>query len=237
MFTSGAPAGGYCAVTCNRCPPDTSPSPTPNPSLSPGSTPVAGPAPTCNDTPPDSRYTCQEQASYGKCGEPFMFGAGAPEGGYCAASCNRCPPGTLTPSQPGPSSPAASPVVMGSPGMTSPPAATMAASPVPVTSPAVGSPSPYYSASPASPSASPVQAVSPTIGSPPPYSAASPVASPASASPGSSPAAVPVCVDVAGPFNCAQQVSSSAMRHDTMLPSKNVDKTLHEGTYLGGDPS
>ena len=147
MFVAGAPKGGYCAASCNRCPPGTSPSvsPTPSPPAStptaPGpspartaspaatasptaeaspaataipvatSTPAASAAPSpspgqtaspsgsCLDTPPDSQHSCQEQASYGKCGDPFMFVAGAPAGGYCAASCHRCPPGTTpTPS-------------------------------------------------------------------------------------------------------------------------------------------
>jgi hypothetical protein len=28
----------------------------------------------CTDTPPDTRYTCAQQASWGKCGEPWMAG-------------------------------------------------------------------------------------------------------------------------------------------------------------------
>ena len=222
MFTDGAPEGGYCAATCNRCPSGTTPTPTATPAATPAVSPVPIAVPTCNDSPPDSQYSCQEQASYGKCGDPFMFSDGAPEGGYCAASCNRCPPGTWSPSQPEPTAPAASPaaspeaspVAMSSPGMTSSPAATMAASPVPLASPGAGSPIPY---SPASPTASPVQAVSPAVASPPTYPSPSPVASPTPVSPGSSPA-VPVCADVAGPFDCAQQVSSHATCPDTVPP-------------------
>ena len=243
MFSDGAPDGGYCAATCNRCPSSTTPTPTPTLAATPAASPAAIPVPTCNDTPPGSQYSCQEQASYGKCGDPFMFSDGAPNGGYCAATCNRCPPGTWSPSQPGPTapaaspgaspaaspgaspaaspgaSPAASPAAMSSPGMTSSPAATMAASPVIVASPAAGAPSPYSSPSSASPTASPTQGVSPAVVSPSPYSSASPVASPAPASPGSSPVAGPVCADVAGPFDCAQQVSSHATCHHTVVPT------------------
>ena len=71
-----------------------SPAATTSPAASPTATPAATGIVSCDDLPPNSQYSCQEQASYGKCGEPFMFGAGAPEGGYCAATCNRCPPGT-----------------------------------------------------------------------------------------------------------------------------------------------
>ena len=223
MFSAGAPDGGYCAATCNRCPSGTTPTPT----STPAATPTAISVPVCTDTPPNSQYSCQEQASYGKCSDPFMFGVGAPEGGYCAATCNRCPPGTWSPSQPSSTAPAASPgaspsaspVAMGSPGMTNSPAAPTAAPPVPVASPAAGSPSPYSSASPASPTASPTQAVSPAVASPPTSSSASPVASPAPTSPGSSPAAGPVCADVAGPFDCAQQVCLDATCHHSVLPT------------------
>ncbi len=37
----------------------------------------------CTDTPPDARYTCAQQVSWGKCGESFMQG-------YCDRSCGRC---------------------------------------------------------------------------------------------------------------------------------------------------
>jgi hypothetical protein len=37
----------------------------------------------CSDTPPDSRYTCQQQADWGKCGEPFLQG-------FCNKTCGRC---------------------------------------------------------------------------------------------------------------------------------------------------
>lgn len=49
----------------------------------------------CPDIPPDRRYTCQEQAYWGKCQEQWMF-MGAPKnppgpGSFCAATCSRCP--------------------------------------------------------------------------------------------------------------------------------------------------
>ncbi len=37
----------------------------------------------CADNPPDDRYTCEEQATWSKCGEPWMKG-------YCNLSCGRC---------------------------------------------------------------------------------------------------------------------------------------------------
>ncbi|AUX47818.1 uncharacterized protein SOCE26_093420 [Sorangium cellulosum] len=38
---------------------------------------------TCTDTPPDSRYTCAQQAGWGKCSETWMRG-------FCDRSCGRC---------------------------------------------------------------------------------------------------------------------------------------------------
>ena len=189
MFSDGAPDGGYCAATCNRCPPGTSPTPSPTPSSSPSASPATSrtpaatpmatpvatpvvtpaatspgysptdtpspaaptgpspgapspapaattastPAPTCKETPPDSQHTCQQQRDFGKCGDPFMFAAGAPPEGYCAATCNRCPPGT---------SPSNSPTLAASPSVTP------AASPAPAFSPVSG-------ASPSSPAPAP----------------------------------------------------------------------------------
>mmetsp|Transcript_62650 Transcript_62650/g.76696 ORF Transcript_62650/g.76696 Transcript_62650/m.76696 type:complete len:434 (-) Transcript_62650:306-1607(-) len=37
----------------------------------------------CSDIPPDNSYTCQQQASWGKCNESWMQG-------YCCQSCNAC---------------------------------------------------------------------------------------------------------------------------------------------------
>ncbi len=37
----------------------------------------------CNDTPPDAKYTCAQQKSWGKCGEAFMQG-------HCDQVCGRC---------------------------------------------------------------------------------------------------------------------------------------------------
>lgn len=39
----------------------------------------------CTDVPPDDRYTCEEQAGWGKCNATFIF----PQS-YCLKSCNRC---------------------------------------------------------------------------------------------------------------------------------------------------
>ena len=44
--------------------------------------PPAGAMP-CDDIAPDSTYTCEEQASWGKCDEPWMMG-------LCNKSCGRC---------------------------------------------------------------------------------------------------------------------------------------------------
>ncbi len=45
-----------------------------------GGTPGQG---ECTDEPPDSNYTCTEQAGWGKCGEPWMAD-------FCDLSCGRC---------------------------------------------------------------------------------------------------------------------------------------------------
>ena len=37
----------------------------------------------CSDAAPDDEYTCEEQASWGKCGEAFMVG-------FCCRSCHAC---------------------------------------------------------------------------------------------------------------------------------------------------
>eukprot|EP01025_Chloroclados_australasicus_P065050 TRINITY_DN87_c0_g1_i1.p3 TRINITY_DN87_c0_g1~~TRINITY_DN87_c0_g1_i1.p3 ORF type:complete len:137 (-),score=9.71 TRINITY_DN87_c0_g1_i1:362-772(-) len=39
----------------------------------------------CTDVPPDSEYTCAEQALYGRCSAPVIL-----EGDYCKESCDRC---------------------------------------------------------------------------------------------------------------------------------------------------
>ncbi|GAB4818174.1 hypothetical protein N2152v2_005220 [Parachlorella kessleri] len=57
----------------------------------PGATPTASPAPPpCTDTPPDSRYTCEQQKGWGKCDAGFMLA-----GNHCAATCGRCGGGTV----------------------------------------------------------------------------------------------------------------------------------------------
>ncbi|KAL0031693.1 hypothetical protein WJX79_001570 [Trebouxia sp. C0005] len=40
-------------------------------------------AASCADIPPNNQYTCAQQAGWGKCNEAFMSG-------FCAQSCNRC---------------------------------------------------------------------------------------------------------------------------------------------------
>ena len=37
----------------------------------------------CDDAPPTSTYSCQQQAAWGKCGEAWMAG-------FCDFSCGRC---------------------------------------------------------------------------------------------------------------------------------------------------
>ncbi|KAK9902791.1 hypothetical protein WJX75_006160 [Coccomyxa subellipsoidea] len=58
---------------------------------SPPSTPPSG----CTDTPPDSTYTCAQQAGWGQCGQSWMQG-------FCAQSCGRCsaPPSGCTDTPP-----------------------------------------------------------------------------------------------------------------------------------------
>ena len=74
MSVSGAPAGGYCTATCNRCPPGTTPAPAPAASASPSpSAPVIippayapGPAPAaqgCADVPPNDAFSCADLVS------------------------------------------------------------------------------------------------------------------------------------------------------------------------------
>lgn len=38
----------------------------------------------CADVPPDNMYTCEQQAGWGKCSEPWMQG-------FCLKSCGKCP--------------------------------------------------------------------------------------------------------------------------------------------------
>lgn len=104
---------GYCLSSCSRCPgaapaqeqaqapaatpaQQERPSPAPEPAA-PAATSThqapaaeaAAPPPTaqagCDDTPPDTQFTCQQQQRFGKCNEPFML-----QGNYCAATCGRC---------------------------------------------------------------------------------------------------------------------------------------------------
>jgi mannan endo-1,4-beta-mannosidase len=50
--------------------------------ISSGSTPPIDTC-SCSDTPPDSQYTCEQQASWGKCDQAFMKG-------FCCRSCHAC---------------------------------------------------------------------------------------------------------------------------------------------------
>jgi len=54
-------------------------------SSAPAPTPSGG---SCTDVPPDNNYSCQQQASYGKCGESWMQG-------YCCQTCFGCSVGCL----------------------------------------------------------------------------------------------------------------------------------------------
>ena len=238
MFTAGAPAGGYCAATCGRCPSGTSPSSSPSPASTPAATsspppaetpfqtpsptpaqtatpsppetetpvatttpyPIATPAPTlasCTDIPPNTEYTCQEQQGFGKCGDAFMFTADAPLGGYCAATCGRCPSSSspaaeVTPAAtPTPSPTQGAPIVF-IPAATPAPTAEASPSPVATTVPAA-------TATPAATaSVTPLATASPTA-TPVSTSAAAP--SPGQTSPSS------VCVDIApdSQYSCQQQ--------------------------------
>lgn len=68
-----------------------------------GVKPIAPVPSGCVDTPPpDSAYTCAEQASFGKCNEDFMKD-------FCNVSCNRCPGGASPAVVAAPPSPSPSP--------------------------------------------------------------------------------------------------------------------------------
>ncbi|KAJ9466643.1 Mannan endo-1 [Diplonema papillatum] len=61
-----------CHLSCGRCAAAPIPPPTQRPPLS-----------VCTDIPPTSAFTCPQQASWGKCGEPWMQD-------HCHLSCARC---------------------------------------------------------------------------------------------------------------------------------------------------
>lgn len=67
MFVTGAPAGGYCAATCSRCPLGTSPAAAaPSPSVTTAAASAPEPVPAaaaCVDTPPNDAFTCAELVS------------------------------------------------------------------------------------------------------------------------------------------------------------------------------
>ncbi|KAL3147491.1 hypothetical protein ABBQ38_014547 [Trebouxia sp. C0009 RCD-2024] len=251
MFGAGAPVRGYCAASCNRCPPSTSPSPTPSPSQAASPTPTPSPSPaatatpappetetpaatatpfpsdtpaptlaSCTDMPPNADYTCEQQAGFGKCGDPFMFTPDAPFGGYCAATCNRCPSSTspaaeVTPAAtPTPSPTVGTPIVF-TPLATSSPTAEATPSPTPTSTPTpMATNSPAATSTPAatpSPSATP-SATPPATAAATPAPTASPTSSPTATgtpapSPGQTPSPSGVCPDVApnSQYTCAQQ--------------------------------
>ena len=65
MFVAGAPAGGYCAATCARCPLGSTPAPAaaaaPSPSVTLPTAPAPAPAvPACVDTAPNDDFSCAE---------------------------------------------------------------------------------------------------------------------------------------------------------------------------------
>ncbi|KAJ3055426.1 hypothetical protein HK097_010520 [Rhizophlyctis rosea] len=52
--------------------------------------PIPSPTPLCADIAPEGEYTCEQQAGWGKCSEPWMDG-------FCNWSCERCPGQTPSP--------------------------------------------------------------------------------------------------------------------------------------------
>ena len=62
MFRVGAPAEGYCAATCGRCPAGSSPSPAAAapPPPPPTMTPAATAAPACEETAPRGGFSCAD---------------------------------------------------------------------------------------------------------------------------------------------------------------------------------
>ena len=46
----------------------------------------------CRDAAPkdSQRFSCDQQKSWGKCGEGWMTSEGAPKNGWCAKTCGRC---------------------------------------------------------------------------------------------------------------------------------------------------
>ncbi|KAL0033616.1 hypothetical protein WJX79_007938 [Trebouxia sp. C0005] len=101
------------AVTPSANPPaspvaDTAATPSVTPAASSPAATAAVPSPSsnCLDIAPDSTYNCQQQMTMGNCNSAFMFSATAPAGGYCAATCGRCPSAPA----PAPASPVLAPL-------------------------------------------------------------------------------------------------------------------------------
>lgn len=75
MYVGGAPAGGYCASTCNRCPVGTSPAPNPAQAPAPMLAPVVAPAlapAACVDLPPNDAFTCAQLVCRTRCIQHVM---------------------------------------------------------------------------------------------------------------------------------------------------------------------
>eukprot|EP01023_Acetabularia_acetabulum_P019520 TRINITY_DN1995_c0_g1_i6.p1 TRINITY_DN1995_c0_g1~~TRINITY_DN1995_c0_g1_i6.p1 ORF type:complete len:1103 (-),score=236.57 TRINITY_DN1995_c0_g1_i6:767-4075(-) len=53
--------------------------------LLPSASAFSGSGSSCTDTPPDAKFTCADQAKFGKCESAWMI-----SGGFCARSCGRC---------------------------------------------------------------------------------------------------------------------------------------------------
>ena len=71
MFVPGAPAGGYCAATCSRCPLGSTPAaavPSPSVILPAAAAPVpAAAAAACVDLPPNENFSCAQLVSAWPC--------------------------------------------------------------------------------------------------------------------------------------------------------------------------
>ncbi|KAI3436669.1 hypothetical protein D9Q98_006085 [Chlorella vulgaris] len=57
---------------------------------------TAGKATLCSDIAPDTQYTCQQQAGFGKCDQSFIF-----RDAFCLRACSRCGDGCVDVLPPG----------------------------------------------------------------------------------------------------------------------------------------
>eukprot|EP00884_Botryococcus_braunii_P020648 jgi/Botrbrau1/7267/Bobra.0318s0005.2 len=101
---------GYCRLSCGKCS---------NGTVMPALPPPVSSTDSCLDRSPDEKYTCTQQAAWGKCEEAWMA-----KGGFCKKACNRCaPPGPPEPpSPPSPPAPLTPPSPSPPPEPPSPPA-------------------------------------------------------------------------------------------------------------------